>query len=47
MAKIANPGEDEQFAPPDHGARAEGTSRHCGHADILRELINAATELWG
>ena len=46
MAKVANPGEDERDSLRRIMAHVlRETSRHCGHADILRELIDGATEL--
>jgi hypothetical protein len=46
MAKIANPGEDEKDSLRRIMAHMlRETSRHAGHADILRELIDGATEL--
>ena len=46
MAKIANPGEDEVDSLRRIVAHMiEETARHAGHADILREQIDGATEL--
>ena len=46
MAKIANPGEDEKDSLRRIMAHVlRETSRHAGHADILRELIDGATAL--
>lgn len=46
MAKIANPGEDEKDSLRRIMAHVlRETSRHAGHADILRELIDGATGL--
>jgi hypothetical protein len=44
LSAIANPGEDEQVSLRVIVAHMiEETARHAGHADILRELIDAAT----
>jgi uncharacterized damage-inducible protein DinB len=46
MAKIANPGEDEKDSLRRIMAHMlRETSRHAGHADILRELIDGVTGL--
>ena len=46
MAKIANPGEDEKDSLRRIMAHVlRETSRHAGHADILREMIDGATGL--
>jgi uncharacterized damage-inducible protein DinB len=46
MAKIANPGEDEKDSLRRIVAHMiEETARHTGHADILREQIDGATDL--
>jgi hypothetical protein len=46
MAKIANPGEDHTCSLRRIMAHMiEETARHAGHADILREQIDGATEL--
>lgn len=46
LSAIANPGEDEQDALRRIVAHMiEETGRHAGHADILRELIDGATDL--
>jgi hypothetical protein len=47
MAKIADPGEDEKDSLRRIMAHVlRETSRHAGHADILRDVIDGATELW-
>jgi uncharacterized damage-inducible protein DinB len=46
MAKIANPGEDQPISLRRIVAHMiEETARHAGHADILREQIDGATDL--
>ena len=46
MAQIANPGEDEKDSLRRIVAHMiEETARHAGHADILREQIDGATDL--
>jgi uncharacterized damage-inducible protein DinB len=46
MAEIANPGEDEKDSLRRIVAHMiEETARHAGHADILREQIDGATDL--
>ena len=46
MAKIANPGEDQKDPLRVIVAHMiEETARHAGHADILREQIDGATDL--
>lgn len=46
MAKIANPGEDQKDSLRRIVAHMiEETARHAGHADILRERIDGATDL--
>jgi len=46
MAKIANPGEDRRVSLRRIVAHMiEETARHAGHADILREQIDGATDL--
>ena len=46
MAKIANPGEDQIDSLRRIVAHMiEETARHAGQADILRELIDGATDL--
>ncbi|HCT79848.1 MAG TPA: DinB family protein [Micromonosporaceae bacterium] len=46
MAKRANPGEDYKCSLRRIVAHMiEETGRHAGHADILRELIDGATDL--
>ena len=46
MAKIANPGEDQKDSLRMIVAHmVEETARHAGHADILREQIDGATDL--
>jgi uncharacterized damage-inducible protein DinB len=46
MAKIANPGEDKTVSLRRIVAHMiEETARHAGHADILRERIDGATDL--
>jgi len=46
MAKIANPGEDQPVSLRRIVAHMiEETARHAGHADILREQIDGATDL--
>jgi uncharacterized damage-inducible protein DinB len=46
MAQIANPGQDEKDSLRRIVAHMiEETARHAGHADILREQIDGATEL--
>jgi hypothetical protein len=45
-AKIANPGEDRWVSLRRIvGHMIEETARHAGHADILREQIDGATDL--
>ena len=45
MAEVANPGEDEIDSLRRIVAHMiEETARHAGHADILRELIDGATD---
>jgi hypothetical protein len=45
MAAIANPGEDDIDSLRRIVAHMiEETARHAGHADILRELIDGATD---
>ncbi|MGH3320878.1 MAG: DinB family protein [Streptosporangiaceae bacterium] len=47
-ARIANPGEDRKVSLRRIVAHmVEETARHAGHADILREQIDGATELCG
>ena len=46
IAEIANPGEDEKNSLRTIAAHMiEETARHAGHADILREQIDGATDL--
>ena len=46
LARIANPGEDEIDSLRRIVAHMiEETARHAGHADILREQIDGATDL--
>ena len=46
MARIANPGEDRKASLRMIVAHMiEETARHAGHADILRERIDGATDL--
>jgi hypothetical protein len=46
VAAIANPGEDRPVSLRRITAHMiEETGRHAGHADILRELIDGATDL--
>ena len=46
MAAIANPGQDDKASLRRILAHMlEETARHAGHADILREQIDGATEL--
>jgi uncharacterized damage-inducible protein DinB len=46
MAKIANPGENQTVSLRAIVAHLiEETARHAGHADILREQIDGATDL--
>lgn len=46
MAKIANPGEDQKDSLRVIMAHMlRETARHAGHADILREQIDGATDL--
>ncbi len=46
LAKIANPGEDQIDSLRRIVAHMiEETGRHAGHADILREQIDGATDL--
>jgi hypothetical protein len=46
MAKVANPGEDQPVSLRRIVAHMiEETARHAGHADILREQIDGATDL--
>jgi uncharacterized damage-inducible protein DinB len=46
LAAMVNPGEDERVSLRRVTAHMlEETARHAGHADILRELIDGATDL--
>jgi uncharacterized damage-inducible protein DinB len=46
MAKVANPGEDQKDSLRRIVAHMiEETARHAGHADIVREQIDGATDL--
>jgi uncharacterized damage-inducible protein DinB len=46
MSKVVNPGQDENDSLRRIVAHmVEETSRHAGHADILREQIDGATDL--